>query len=157
LPANPASLFDPAALHWMNADSDAAGVPARAALGLGLHLTVNPGAAVTVIPVSLGPGSHMTCQPLKDPVGDVVEHRLYVWVSDDDLKLLQAFDPAHGGDFDVSAARFVFGLSPALQQVLVQKMQDHFTNQRLAARFKAGFEIPRDATGDLGAPEALDM
>jgi hypothetical protein len=156
LPANPASLFEPAALHWMTADSDAAGAPARAALGLGLHLTVKPGAAATIIPVSLGPGSHMTCRPLKDPVGDVVEHRLYVWVSDDDLKLLQAFDPAHDGAFDVSSARFVLGLSPALQQGLVQKMLDHHANQRLTARFKAGFEIPRDVAGDFGTPEPLD-
>jgi hypothetical protein len=157
VPSSPAILFEPAALHWMTADSDAAGAPARAALGLGLRLTVKPGATATIIPVSLGPGSHMTCRPLEDPVGDVVEHRLYVWVSDDDLKSLQAFDPAQGGAFDVSAARFVFGLSPAHQAGLVQKMQDHLTNQRMTARFKAGFEIPRDAAGDIGTPKPLDM
>lgn len=156
VPSSPPILFEPAALHWMTADTNAAGAPTRAALGLALHLTVQPGAAATIIPVSLGPGSHMTCKPLRDQGGNVVEHRLYITVSDADLATLQAFDPARGDAFEVSSARFVLGLSPALWAVLVQKMQDHLNNQRLVARFKAGFDMARGAAADFDTPAAVD-
>ncbi|GLY99559.1 hypothetical protein [Actinoplanes sp. NBRC 103695] len=133
--------FDPVELHWTE-DNDPAATPVFKAMGLGLHWTARAGRGIEVLAPATGP---MICDPRTEN-GELIEQRLTINLSGEDLKRLREGPTPNGDAFDVGAARLILVMGPGLAASLTERMREHHAARRLRP-------VP---PGAAGAADQLD-